>query len=134
MQGETSLSSSSVSGQYGAVGAGSHLAVLNDTEPQHLHHVNQDLWQRSFQSVITSAHDQSPTPNPSFYLHGHSLTTSNSGSLPQPLQAHVFPSQDPPSHDSSVSPPEPATTGPEFQNSPIQDATPAQVQSPGYVK
>ncbi|KAH7260781.1 uncharacterized protein BKA55DRAFT_559750, partial [Fusarium redolens] len=130
MQGKSSLSSSSVSGHRGGVTEGSHLASLNDTEPQRLHNVNKNLWQQSFQSSMASAHGHSPTLNLSFSLHDYSLPTFNSGSLPQPLLAHVFPCQDTASHYSSASPPEPATTGTEFQSSPIQDATPAPVQSP----
>ncbi|TVY71946.1 hypothetical protein Focb16_v011504 [Fusarium oxysporum f. sp. cubense] len=133
MQGKCSLSSSSVSRYCGAVNAESHLASLNYTEPQRLHDVNKDLWQRTFQSVMANEHDQSPTLNLSFGLHDNSLPTLNSGSLPQPLQAHAFPSPDTPSHYNSASPPELATTGPEFQNSPNQDIASAQVQSPRYV-
>ncbi|KAF5230635.1 hypothetical protein FOXYS1_15865, partial [Fusarium oxysporum] len=130
MQGKCSLSSSSVSCYSGAVNAGSHLASLNDTEPQRLHNVKQDLWQWSFQSVMANEHDQSPTLNLPFGLHDNSLPTLNSGSLPRPLQAHVFSSPDTLSHYNAASPPEPATTGPEFKNEPNEDATPAQVQSP----
>ncbi|KAJ4102422.1 hypothetical protein NW760_010257 [Fusarium oxysporum] len=130
MQGKCSLSSSSVSRYSGAVNAGSHFASLNDTEPQRLHNVKQDLWQRTFQSVMANAHDDSPMLNLSFGLHGNSLSTLNSGSLSQPQQAHVFSSPDTLSHYNSASPPEPATTGPEFKNEPNEDATPAQVQSP----
>ncbi|KAL5607123.1 hypothetical protein FOBRF1_007620 [Fusarium oxysporum] len=133
MQDKCSLSSSSVNHYCGAVNAESHLASLNDTEPQRLHDVNKDLWQWTFQSVMANEHDQSPTLNLSFGLHDNSLPTLNSGSLPQPLQAHVFPSPDTPSHYNSASPPEPATTGPEFQTSHIQGASPAQVQSPRYL-
>ncbi|KAH7202581.1 hypothetical protein BKA60DRAFT_164329 [Fusarium oxysporum] len=130
MHGISSLSNSSVSGHRVAATIGFPPAALEDTEPQRLHDVNRDLWQRTFQSVMANAHDQSPTLNISFGLHDYSLPTLNSGSPPQPLQAHVFPSPDNPSHYSSASPPELATTGPNFQTSHIQDASPTQVQSP----
>ncbi|KAJ0138190.1 hypothetical protein HZ326_18863 [Fusarium oxysporum f. sp. albedinis] len=79
---------------------------------------------------MANEHDQSPTLNLPFGLHDNSLPTLNSGSLPWPLQAHVFSSPDTLSHYNAASPPEPATTGPEFKNEPNEDATPAQVQSP----
>ncbi|EXA46509.1 hypothetical protein FOVG_03877 [Fusarium oxysporum f. sp. pisi HDV247] len=122
MHGISSLSNSSVSGHRVAATIRFPPAALEDTEPQRLHDVNRDLWQRTFQSVMANAHDQSPTLNISFGLHDYSLPTLNSGSPPQPLQAHVFPSPDNPSHYSSASPPELATTGPNFQTSHIQDA------------
>lgn len=133
MQGKCSLSSSPVSSYHGAVDAGSHLATLNDTEHQRLHRVNQDLWQRTFQSVMANEHDQSPTPILPFGLQGNSLPILNAGSLSQPQHAHVLPSPDTSSHCNSTLPPEPATTGPEFKSEPNQNATPAQVQSPRYV-
>ncbi|RKK41074.1 hypothetical protein BFJ66_g11182, partial [Fusarium oxysporum f. sp. cepae] len=130
MHGISSLSNSSVSGHRVAATIGSPPAALEDTEPQRLHNVKQDLWQWSFQSVMANEHDQSPTLNLPFGLHDNSLPTLNSGSLPRPLQAHVFSSPDTLSHYNAASPPEPATTGPEFKNEPNEDATPAQVQSP----
>ncbi|KAH7207240.1 hypothetical protein DER44DRAFT_867027 [Fusarium oxysporum] len=131
MQGTSSLSTSSASGYRGAVNAKSHFASLKDREPQRLHDVNKDLWQWSFQSVMASTYEQFSTFNLSLSLPDYSSTTFHSGCLPQPLLAHVCPNQDTPSQFWPVPPAEPATTGPEFQDSPIQDTTPAQVQSHG---
>ncbi|KAF5572381.1 hypothetical protein FPANT_13119 [Fusarium pseudoanthophilum] len=98
----------SVSGQRVAGTRKFSPAALGDTEPQRLHNINQDLWQQTFQSVVANTHDQSPTLNLSSGLHGTSLHILSYGSLPQPLQARVFPSPDTSSHCSSASPPEPA--------------------------
>ncbi|SCV45435.1 uncharacterized protein FFB14_08651 [Fusarium fujikuroi] len=130
MQGRGSLSGSYVSNHCSAVNTGSHFASLNDTEPQRLHDVNKDLWQQTFLSAMAEEYDKPLTLDLSFSLHDNSFPTFNSGSLPRPQQAHVFPSSDAPSLYNYTSPPEPATTGPEFKNEPNQDATPSQVQSP----
>lgn len=132
MHGRCSLSSSSVSQYYSIVNTISHLASLNNAEPQRLHDVNKDLWQRTFLSVMGSEHDKSSTLNITFGLHGNSLPILNPGSLPQPQHAHAFPSPNTPNHYNSASP-QPAITGPELKSEPNQDATPTQVQSPRYV-
>ncbi|CVK94416.1 uncharacterized protein FMAN_03529 [Fusarium mangiferae] len=129
MHGRCSLSSSFVSQYCSIVNTGSHLASLNDAEPQRLHDVNKDLWQRTFLSVMGSEHDKSSTLNITFGLHGNSLPILNPGSLPQPQHAHAFPSPNTPNHYNSASP-QPAITGPELKSEPNQDATPTQVQSP----
>lgn len=131
MHGRCPLSSSFLSNHCSIVNAGSHLASLNETEPQRLHDVNKDLWQRTFLSVMGNEHDKSPTLNIFFGLHGNSLPILNPESLPQPQ--HDFPSPNSPNHYNSASPPQPAITGPELKSESNQDATPTQVQSPRYV-
>lgn len=133
MHGRCSLSSSFLSHHCSIVNTGSHLASLNDSEPQRLHDVNKDLWQRTFLSVMGNEHEKSPTLIISFGLHGNFLPILNPGSLPQPQHAHAFPSPNTPNHYNSASPPQPAITGPELKSEPNQDATPTQVQSPRYV-
>jgi hypothetical protein len=108
MSDKISPSNSSVSGNHVAVTRKSSPASLNDTEPQRLHDVDQDLWRRTFQSVMASAHGESPTLDLSHGPHGISLPTLNSRSMSQPLQARAFPSPDTSSHYNSASPPEPA--------------------------
>ncbi|KAF5547462.1 hypothetical protein FMEXI_5158 [Fusarium mexicanum] len=90
MSGKSPPSKSSVSGHRVAATRKSSPEALNDSEPQRLHDINQDLWQKTF--------------------HPDTL-----------------------SHYNSTSPPEPAPTGPEFENEPNQDTASAQVQSPQYV-
>ncbi|KAI1034303.1 hypothetical protein LB504_004448 [Fusarium proliferatum] len=128
MQGKCFLPLSSVSRYCGDVNVESHLASVKNAEPQRLHDVNKDLWQRTFQSVTENEHGQSPTLNVAFVLHDNFLPTISSVSLSQLLQAHILPSPCTPSHYNSASPP--GTTGPECNNEPNQDDTPAQAQSP----
>ncbi|KAF4503734.1 hypothetical protein FAGAP_12 [Fusarium agapanthi] len=128
MQGKSSPSTSSFFGHHGAENANLHLASLNDTEPQRLHDVNKDLWQRTFLSVMADEHDQSPTLDLSFSLHDNSFPTLDSGSLLKPQQAQVFPNSDTPNHYNSASPPEPASVrAPSSKANPIR--TPHQPKS-----
>ncbi|KAF5978243.1 hypothetical protein FCOIX_6021 [Fusarium coicis] len=127
MQEKCSLFSSYVSYD-SAVDTRSNPASLNDKEPRRLHDVNKDLWQRTFQAVMANGYNKAPILNLSFGQRENSLPTLKSGTIPQPLRVHVFPSPDTPDHCNST--PEPATIGPEFKSEPNQDATPAQVQSP----